>query len=79
MDARVDPGEGPQPGASLGPIYAAIGVLMAVALAGFAIALWAPPSAPSGRGAGENASEHAVFSKKLRLAPDGAPHVMRWM
>ena len=79
MDAGVDSGEGPRPEAGLAPIYAAIGVLMAAALAGFALALWAPPSAPSGRGAGENAAEHAVFSKKLRLAPDGAPHVMRWM
>jgi hypothetical protein len=40
MDARIDPGEGPWPGASLAPIYAAIAVLMAAALAGFAIALW---------------------------------------
>jgi len=79
MDARVDSGEGPRPVASLAPIYAAIGVLMAVALAGFAIALWAPASAPSGRGASETAAEHAVFDRKLRLAPDGTPHVTRWM
>jgi len=79
MDARVDSGEGPWPEASLAPIYAAIGVLMAVALAGFAIALWAPASVLSGRGASETRAEHAVFDRKLRFAPDGAPHVMRWM
>ena len=78
MDARVDSGEGPRPVASLAPIYAAIGVLMAVALAGFAIALWAPASAPSGRGASETRAEHAAFDKKSRLLPGRAPHAMRW-
>ena len=79
MDARVDSGEGPRPVASLAPIYAAIGVLVALALAGFAIALWAPPSVPSGQGASGTKAEHAVFDRKLRLAPDGTPHVTRWM
>ena len=79
MDARVDSGEGPWPEARLAPIYAAIGVLMAVALAGFAIALWAPAFVPSGRGVSQTSAEHAVFDRKLRFAPDGAPHVMRWM
>lgn len=79
MDARVDLGDSPWRAAGLMPIYAAIGVLIAVALAGFAVALWPQASAPSTGGAREAKAVEPGFERKLRFAPDGAPHIMRWM
>jgi hypothetical protein len=65
--------------ASLAPIYAAIGLLVAVALAEFTIALWPQVSAPSARGEGGPTAANPAVERKLRFTPDSRPRTLRWM
>jgi len=77
MDARVDFDDACESEASLAPIYAAIGVLMAAALVGFGIALW--PRAPEAAEAPASNPAPALFEQAPRIAPGEAPHAKRWM
>ncbi|HEX3098549.1 MAG TPA: hypothetical protein VHQ02_12580 [Usitatibacter sp.] len=79
MDARVDFGDRPESEASLAPIYAAIGVLMAAALVGFAIALWPQGSGAAAAEAPASNPAPAVFDRAPRIAPDGSPHARKWI
>ena len=79
MDAHVDFDDACDSEASLAPIYAAIGVLMAAALAGFAIALWPQASDASAEGPPATHPAPAVFERPPRVAPDGSPHTRTWI